>query len=147
MELTPWKPFREMEPFKREMVRLMSQFFGEGNTGDVLAKEWFPPLNVVESKENLIVEVELPGMEAKDIDVNLSGDILTIKGEKKEERKEEDKHYHRFECHIGSFQRTLKLPVSVLGNKVDAGFNQGILKITLPKTEEAKEREIKIKVH
>lgn len=147
MELTPWKPLREMEPFKKEMDRLWSQFFGEGVLGERSEKGWLPPLNVMENKDSLIIEAELPGLDANDIDVNLSGDILTIKGEKKEEKTEDGKHYHCTECHVGFFQRSFRLPVSVHSDKVDAGFDKGVLKITLPKTEEAKEKQIKIKVH
>lgn len=147
MELTPWKSFGEMAPFKREMDRLWSQFFGEEKLGEMMAKEWFPPLNVIESKDKLLVEVELPGLEANNVDVNLSGDILAIKGKRQEEHKEEDKHFHRYECHSGSFQRSIRLPASVKADKIDASFDKGVLKISLPKTEEAKQREIKIKVH
>ncbi len=104
-------------------------------------------MDVSETKDSLIIEAELPGLEAKEIDVNLAGDHLTIKGEKKEERKENGKHYHCKECHIGSFQRSFRLPVSAKSDKVDANFEKGLLKVTLPKAEEAKEKAIKIKVH
>ncbi|MCK4622200.1 MAG: Hsp20/alpha crystallin family protein [Desulfuromonadales bacterium] len=150
MELMPWKPFRELrelEPFQREMDRLWNRFFGEALPARRFKEEWLPRLDLSETKDNLIIEAELPGLEAKDIDVNLAGDLLTIRGEKKEERKEEGKHYHCTERHVGSFQRSFRLPVSVQSDKVDASFDKGILKIMLPKTEEAKEKEIKIKVH
>lgn len=147
MELMPWKPFRELEPFQREMDRLWNHVFGEALPVRMLEEGWLPRLDVSETKDNLIIAAELPGLGAKDIDVNLAGDILTIKGEKKEERKEDGKHYHCTECHVGSFQRSFRLPVNVQSDKVDASFDKGILTITLPKTEEAKEKQIKIKIH
>lgn len=147
MELTPWKPFRELEPVQREMDQLWNRFFGEALTPRLLGKEWLPRLNMSETKDSLVIEAELPGMEVKDIDVSLVGDVLTLQGEKKEEKKEDGKYYHCSECHIGSFRRSFRLPVSVKSDKVDAHFDKGILKITLPKSEEAKEREVKIKVH
>ena len=147
MELMPWRPLRELVPFNREMERLLSRAFGEDLPKRLFEEDLLPRLDLSETKDSLIIEAELPGMEIKDIDVSLIGDILTIKGEKKKERKENGKHYHCTECHVGTFQRSFRLPVGVQANKVDASFDKGILTITLPKTEEAKETEIKIKVH
>lgn len=147
MEIMPWKPLREMEPFQREMDRFFNRFFGEALPARMGEEGWLPRLDIAETKENLVIEAELPGMDSKDIEVNLTGDLLTIKGEKKSERKEDGKHYHCVERHTGTFQRAFRLPASVQGNKVDASFDKGILTITLPKTEEAKEKEIKIEVH
>ena len=150
MELVPWRHRRsshEMEPFRREMDRLWSQLLGETPGGELPGEGWLPPLDISETEHNLILEAELPGLDVKDIDINLTGDILTIKGEKKQERKEDGKHFHCSECHIGSFQRSLRLHVNVQADKIDASFDKGILKVILPKTEEAKEKEIKIKIH
>jgi HSP20 family protein len=150
MELTPWRhrrTLREMEPFRREMDRLWDQLLGEPLEGEALGVGWYPPLDISETKECLTVEAELPGMEVKDIDIKLTGDILTIKGEKKVERKKEGKHYHCCECHIGNFQRSMRLPVGVKTDKIDASFDKGILTVKLPKMEEALEKEIKINVH
>lgn len=147
MEIMPWKPFREMEPFHREMDRFFNRFFSEFLPSRFEEEGWLPRLDMSETKDSLVIEAELPGMDSKDIEVNLTGDVLTIKGEKKSERKEDGKHYHCTERHSGSFQRAFRLPVSVQGDKVDAGFEKGILTITLPKTEDAKEKEIKINVH
>lgn len=147
MEIMPWKPLREMEPFQKEMDRFINRYLGEALPARMGAEGWLPRLDIAETKESLVIEAELPGMETKDIEVNLTGDLLTIKGEKKSERKEDGKHYHCTERHTGSFQRAFRLPTSVQGNKVDASFDKGVLTVTLPKTEEAREKEIKIKVH
>lgn len=150
MELTPWKPWqplKQKDSFHREMDHFWDRFFGHALPARMGTAEGLPRLDVSETDDFLIVEAELPGLEKKDIDVNLSGDILTIKGEKQEERKENGKHYHCMECQSGSFQRSFKLPVSVQGGKVDANFDKGLLKIMLPKTEESKEKSLKINIH
>jgi HSP20 family protein len=107
-------------------------------------------LNCQKPKTASSSKLNSPGLEEKDIDVSLSGDILTIKGEKKQEKKEEKKeekdHYHYAETFYGSFQRSFRLPAGVKADNIDAHFDKGVLKIALPKTEEAKKKETKIKV-
>jgi len=147
MELVPWRPFRELSTFRREMDRLWDRFFGEEPFGRRLAGEWSPTVDISETKNELLVKAELPGLDAKDIQVNISGDVLTIKGEKKKEEEEKDEHHHYVERYYGSFERSIKLPVNVKTEKVDAIFDKGVLKVMLPKTEEAKKKEIKIRVN
>ena len=97
-------------------------------------------------KDNFMIKAELPGMDEKDVNVAISGDVLTIKGEKKKEEEEKDKHHYRTEHHYDSFQRSFQLPSSIKADKIQADFDKGILKVTLPKVEEAKKKEVKIKV-
>jgi HSP20 family protein len=111
-----------------------------------LSEEWWPSVDMSETKDNFIVKAELPGLEAKDVDVSISGDVLTIKGEKKKEEEEKDEHHHSVERYYGSFQRSFRLPSNVKSDKVDATFDKGILKVTLPKVEEAKKKKIEVKV-
>ena len=82
MELVPWRPFRELSTFRREMDRLYDRFFGEEPFGRRFIGEWTPSVDVSETKNEVLVKAELPGLEAKDIEVNISGDLLNIKGEK-----------------------------------------------------------------
>jgi len=89
---------------------------------------------------------ELPGLDVKDVNVSLSGDLLIIKGEKKKEEEEKDERHHFIERYSGSFQRSFQLPASVQGDKVAATFDKGVLKVTIPKAEEAEKKEIEIKV-
>ena len=110
------------------------------------AEEWAPSVDVSETKDNFVVKAELPGLDAKDVNVSISGDMLTIKGEKKKEEEEKDEHHHYVERYYGSFQRTFQLPSSVKTDKIDATFDKGVLKVTLPKKPEAKKKEIEIKV-
>ncbi|MCK4391183.1 MAG: Hsp20/alpha crystallin family protein [Desulfobacterales bacterium] len=146
MEITPWRPFGELSTLRREMDTLWNRFFGETRFPKVFAQEWMPSVDISETKENLVAKVELPGLEAKDIDISISGDVLTVRGEKKREKEKKEEHYHYRERYSGSFQRSFRLPVGVQGDKVDATFKNGVLKITLPKAEEAKKKEIEIKV-
>jgi HSP20 family protein len=146
MELVPWKPFGEVSSFRKEMDRLWDRFFGETPFGRTFTEEWLPSVDVSETKDKLLIKAELPGLEAKDVNVSVSGDVLTIKGEKKKEEEEKDEHYYHCERYCGSFQRSFRLPVNVQTDKVEATFDKGVLNITLPKTKEATKKEIKVKV-
>ena len=145
MELVPWRPFGELTPLRREMEDLWRRFFGETPFLRPFREEWLPAVDISETKDKVVLKAEMPGMDAKDVNVSISGDILTIKGEKKKEEEEKDEHYHCVETYCGSFQRSFRLPHNVKADKVEATFDKGVLKITLPKTEEAKKKEIKIK--
>jgi HSP20 family protein len=145
-ELTPWKPF-EFDRIRKEMDRLWDSFLeGRHIRKSEDDREWLPSVDVSETKNDLVVRAELPGLESKDIDISMNNGYLTIKGEKKNEREEKDENYHLIERSYGSFSRSVRLPKEVQSDKITASFKNGILKITLPKSEEAKKKEIKIKV-
>jgi HSP20 family protein len=152
-ELTTWKPFRELNPFRdldwmqRDMDRLWDSFY-EGRWRPVVdgAREWLPSVDVSETKNDIVVKAEIPGMDAKDIDVSLSDGQLVIKGEKKQEREENEEDYHFVERSYGSFSRSVHLPKDVKGDKITASYKKGVLKVVLPKSEEAKTKEVKVKV-
>ncbi len=145
-ELVPWRPFREFERMRREMDRLWDSFFERRPARVEEVSEWFPSLDVSETKNEYVVKAELPGIDPKDIDISLTSDLLTIKGEKKQEREEKEENYHLIERSYGSFTRSIQLPGQVQSDKINATYKNGVLKVTLPKTEEAKKKEIKIKV-
>jgi HSP20 family protein len=145
MEITPWRPFSELSAFRKEMDDLWNRFFGETPFRQAFSQEWTPSVDISETKDNVLVKAELPGLEAKDIDVSMSGDVLNIKGEKKKEEEKKDEHYHCCERYTGSFQRPFRLPVGVQSDKVRATFKDGVLTVTLPKAEKAKKKQIKIK--
>jgi len=146
MELVPWKPFREVGTLRKEMDNLLNKFFGRSWLAEELGEAWAPTMDVSETAGSVVVKAELPGLEATDIDVSISGDVLTIKGEKKKEEEEKAEHYHYSERYYGSFQRSFRLPTTIQPDKIEASFEKGVLRITLPKTEEAKKKEIKIEV-
>ena len=146
MDLIPWRRLDELTSFRKEMDSLFNRFFGETPLLRRFREEWLPTVDFSETKDKLVFKAELPGLEAKDIDVSISGDILTIKGEKKREEEQEDEHFHSVERYYGSFHRSFRLPQNVETNKIAAKFDKGVLKISLPKTEEAKKKVINIKV-
>ena len=146
MELVPWKPFGELTSLRKEMENLWNRFLGESPFLRTFKEDWLPPVDISETEDKVVIKAEMPGLEAKDVDVSISADVLTIKGEKKKEEEEKDEHCHCVETYSGSFQRSFRLPQNVKTDKVEATFAKGVLKITLPKTEEAKKKEINIKV-
>jgi HSP20 family protein len=144
-EVTPWRPF-EFEKMRREMDRLWDSFFESKPTRRVGEGEWAPSLDISETKGDLVVKAELPGIDPKEIDISLNEGILTIKGEKMQEKEEKEEGYHLVERSYGSFTRSIRLPREIQSEKINASYKNGVLKITLPKTEEAKKKEVKIKV-
>jgi len=147
MELIPWRPFGALSSSRRDLDNsLWNRFFRETPSMGTFTEEWLPSVDISETKKNFIVKAELPGLDAKDVSVSLSGDLLIIKGEKKKEEEEKDEHHHYIERYSGSFQRSFQLPTSVKGDKVEAHFEKGVLNVIIPKVEEAEKKEIEIKV-
>jgi HSP20 family protein len=152
--LAPWRPFAELGRMERDMERMFEDFFGRRIRpfwpGRWLPTEGMeisaPAVDVYEEKDDIVVKAELPGMEKDNIEVNISDHFLTIKGEKKKEEETKEKDYYRSERSYGSFLRTVELPKDIHADKVKASFNNGVLEVRMPKTEEAKKKEIKVKV-
>jgi len=107
---------------------------------------WLPSVDLYDNHEHLVLRAELPGMKKEDIDISLHGDVLTLSGERKEEETFDKAEPYRSERFLGRFQRTLTLPVAVDASKVQASYKDGILTVTLPKAEEAKPKQIQVKV-
>jgi HSP20 family protein len=145
---------REEHPFSlfREQInRLFDDFlYGRERAPLQTAESWYgsfqPSIDVRENEKEITVSAELPGLDDKDIEVLLSGDALTIKGEKKEEKEEKEKNYYRMERRYGSFHRVIPLPVEIDTKKADATFKKGILHVKLPKAAKAKSSAKKINV-
>jgi HSP20 family protein len=108
--------------------------------------EWLPLVDVSETDDAMRVTAELPGVQAKDVDISLTEDLLTIRGEKKSEQAETKRDYHRVERSYGLFTRTVRLPTVVDADKVEATFKEGVLTITMPKREQTKTRKVKVDV-
>ena len=130
---------------RREMDRLFERFFEPEWREQTGLGDWVPSLDVSETKENVVVKMEVPGIDAKDINVSLQENVLTVKGEKKQEKEDKDERYHRVERSYGAFMRTVRLPVAVDGSKVAAGFKAGLLTVTLPKAPAARDTTIPVK--
>ncbi|MGE5818734.1 MAG: Hsp20/alpha crystallin family protein [Deltaproteobacteria bacterium] len=143
-ELSPWSDLDGM--FEDFLGRRLRPFWPERWWPAASMKISTPAVDLYEEKDDIVVKAELPGMEKDNIEVNLSGNRLTIKGEKKQEEEVKKEGYYRSERSYGSFLRTLELPTEVQTDKVKAAFKNGILEIHLPKTEEAKKKETKVNV-
>lgn len=128
------------------MDNLFERFFGERPSLETIERGWVPTLDVSETKDAIAVNVEIPGIEPKDVDISLHSDILTIKGDKKQEKEEKDENYYRMERSYGNFSRSVRIPAAVKNEEIKAKYKNGILKITLPKKEEVKSKEIKVEV-
>jgi len=155
MSLIRWNPVCEPDRWtsdavsvQRDINRLFDNFFRSGSpVEETRATSYFAPaVDIAEQENEYIVKVELPGVAKDDVKISVESNILTIKGEKKQEKEEESKNFHRVERSYGSFQRSFTLPSTVKNDKIDAAFNSGILTITMPKSEEAKPRQIEVKV-
>lgn len=140
MTLIRWKPHSELwDPFANlaDIREEMSRFFDGA---------FVPAVDVVEEKDNFLVKIDLPGLSKDDVNVTLQDNFLTVKGEKKHEAETKDANFYRKERVYGSFSRTVELPASVDAKRIDAHFKDGVLQVRLPKTEEAKPKQIEVKV-
>ena len=133
--------------FRREMDRLFDDaFFGVSPWRSVETAQVTPRLDVGETDKEMTVTVELPGVDEKDIELSLTADMLTIKGEKKEEREEKRGERHLMERSYGSFTRTLRLPFEIDADRIDASFDRGVLTVHLPKPKELQQAARKIEI-
>jgi len=155
MSLVRWNAARGLAPFpagvinmQREMNRMFDNFFrGDTPEGEMFGSSlWAPAVDVAEREDGYEVNVELPGVDKDDVKITVQDNVLTIRGEKKQEKESKDSDYRRVERSYGSFQRSFALPTSVRHDKVDASYKDGILTIALPKADEAKPKQIEVKV-
>jgi HSP20 family protein len=136
-----WDPLRIA---RDEMETLWSQLVGEPGERPFKGR-MLPSLDLSETPNTIEVRMDMPGMKAEEIDIQLNHGMLTISGERKDEKEEKGKTFHRVERHYGSFSRSVTLPSAVAEDKVDAQYHDGVLTVTLQKTEEAKSKKIKVK--
>ncbi len=131
---------------RRPAWDLFDQFFEDFDLPTLFSEDrtFTPAFDVSETEKELIIKAEVPGMDKKDISVSLTDGLLTIKGEKKHEKVEEKENYHHVERRYGTFSRTLRVPVEVDTDKVDATYKDGVLKVTLPKSETVEPKKIEI---
>jgi len=125
----------------------LSSFFEDFEMPGLLTEEtgFTPAFDISETENELIVRAEIPGMDKKDIDIHLTDALLTIRGEKRHEKEDKKENYHRIERGCGSFSRSIGLPFDVETDKADATYKDGVLKLTLPKSERAKVKKIEVK--
>ena len=139
-----WRPMFGLRGLQDEMNRMFSDFFEESSEKGVATIT--PAIDLIDGKDKVTVNVEVPGMNRDDVDISLKEDLLTIRGEKKEEKEEKEENRYYVERTYGSFLRTVTLPSRVKADEVKATYKDGVLKIELPKAEEDKVREVKVEV-
>ena len=153
--LARWEPFTRWSPLKEleEMEKRLSGYFGRAPVaanGDkkeaITVAEWSPLVDISEDEKEYVIKAEIPEMKKEDIKLNVHDDVLTITGERKYEKEEKNKKYHRVERAFGSFMRSFALPEDADGSKIAAEYKDGILKVRLPKSERAKPKAIEVKV-
>lgn len=154
MAIVRWKPVHELPTFpsdilgmQKDINRMFENFFRGGlEDSSLMTSSWSPAVDIAETGDEYLAKVELPGVDKNDIKITMENNILTIRGEKQQEKKEKDVNFHRVERFYGSFQRSFELPGSVKTEKMDAEYKDGILTIHMPKAEEAKAKLIDVKV-
>ena len=145
--LIPWRERSEIDRFRTEIDRLFDDFFIRRSFGrDFEEGDWMPAVDISESEKEIIIHAEIPGVDAKDLDITLSGRNFTIKGERKQEQEEKRESYHRIERRYGSFHRSFELPADVEGDKVEAAYEDGVLTVNLPKSKEQSVKKTEVKV-
>jgi HSP20 family protein len=147
--ITRWDPFRVLSSLQDRMNRLFQESFS-GPTGAreeaLVSGSFVPPVDVYEDDQNVVLKMEVPGINQNDIDVQLENNVLTVRGERKFEKEEKEENFQRIERRYGSFSRSFSLPNSVDPEKVNASYDNGVLSITLAKRAEAKPKQIKVNV-
>jgi HSP20 family protein len=149
MAIVRWEPFRDLVSLQGRMNRLFDESFrgiGRNAEEDWAQGAWSPAVDIYEKNGNIVLKAELPGVEPKDVDVRVENNILTLKGERRFEEEVQKEDYQRVERAYGTFSRSFTLPTVVDTEKIKAEFKDGVLRMTLPKKEEAKPKQISINV-
>ncbi len=150
--LSKWDPFKDWDPFRElnEFQNRLSSFFNRapvqrGQEGSMVT-QWSPAVDIIENEKEFIVKAELPEVKKEDVHVTVENGVLTISGERKFEKEEKNKRYHRVERSYGSFTRGFSLPEGADASKVNAEFKDGLLQVHMQKSESAKPKQIEVKV-
>jgi HSP20 family protein len=155
MAIERWRPFgtfmERREPFRdiqTEMNRVFDSFFGRplATATGTESRVWMPVVDMYETKDDLILNFELPGVPEKEVSLSITGDLLTVRGERQFNQPLKDDNYYHVERSYGKFERTVQLPMSVQTGQVTASYRDGVLEVKLPKAEEVRPKEIKINV-
>ena len=145
MSVSRWDPFQDLQSFRDEMNRTFSRWFGREEGEEPPTRRWVPSLDVTESKEAYHVDVEVPGVRPEDINVTVDRGMLTIQGERRSEEEKTDRSYHRVERRYGSFRRSIGLPSDVDPSRVQATYDNGVLRLEVPKTAASPPKRIEVK--
>lgn len=149
MNMTVWNPFREMESMLERYTHATGRDLRTGDVDTELGfADWSPTVDIEESDESYLIRADVPGIDKKDIEVRLDNGVLSITGERREEKETgKGTRRHRTERYCGTFARHFTLPNAIMADKVDASYKDGVLSLVIPKAEEARPKAIDIKVH
>jgi HSP20 family protein len=142
--MAPWRSFGAIGPFRQEMETLFDRFFGEENGHGHALRTWTPRVDVEDTEKEIVVKADVPGVDPKAVEISIENGVLTVRGEKKEEKEEKKKGYHRVERFAGSFYRAVTLPPGADADKISATSANGVVTITVPKKPEAQPKRIAI---
>jgi HSP20 family protein len=148
MAIVRFEPFRDLMSLQDRMNRLFHESYRSQTSEDdwALGGTWAPAVDIYEQENNIVLKAELPGVDPKDVDIRLENNTLTLRGERKFDNEVKKENYHRVERAYGAFTRSFTLPTVVDQNSIKAEFKDGVLRVTLPKREEAKPKQIQINV-
>jgi HSP20 family protein len=145
MSITRYDPFRDLRTLQEEVNRLFTGNAARTFDDEGIARgSWSPSVDIYENKDQIVLEAELPGMKREDFDLSVENNVITLRGERHFEKKDETDNYHRVERAYGSFVRSFTLPNTVSSDGATADYRNGVLRVTLPKRAETKARRIEI---
>jgi HSP20 family protein len=145
MSITRYDPFRDLKSLQDEVNRLFSTSFTRSFGDEGIARgAWTPNVDIFENKDEIVLEAELPGMNREDFELSIENNVLTLRGERRFEKKDEADNYHRVERAYGAFSRSFTLPQTVSSENVSAEYRNGVLRVVLRKREEVKARRIEV---
>jgi HSP20 family protein len=147
MAMSRWDPFRDLMSIQNELNRLFGRTYAGGESGaaSTTAGAWVPPLDIYETQDRFVVNVELPGIDPESVDVSVEDSTLTIRGERPFYSDVDENSFHRVERRYGSFARSITLPQTTDPEGIEASFDRGVLTVEVPKAEQAKPRKIQVK--
>ena len=146
MAMSRWDPFRDLMSIQNELNRLFGRTYtGGGSDAGTALGAWVPAMDIYETKDEFVVHVELPGVDPESVDVSVEDSTLSIKGERSFYTNVDEDSFHRVERRYGSFMRSITLPQTADAERIEAGFDQGVLTIHVPKVEAAKPKKITVK--
>ncbi len=146
MELVRWNPIRDTFSLRNHMNRVFGDFYFPTNReeGDLPMWNWDPVVDVYDNDDNIVLKAEIPGIDKKDIEIDVKGRVLTLKGERSSDNEVKEDNYYRRERCFGKFERAFNLPVNVELDKIKANYKDGVLEIEIPKPEEKKPKQISV---
>lgn len=145
MGIVRYDPFRDLRTLQEEVNRLFSTNMTRAFDDEGIGRgAWAPSVDIYENKDQIVLEAELPGMKQDEFDLTIENNVITLRGERRFEKTDESDNYHRVERSYGSFTRSFTLPQTVSAEEAKAEYNNGVLRVTLPKREEAKSRRIEV---